>query len=280
MAQSMTLIITLIAFAANSFFCRYALVEGDIKPGAFTLIRLLSAAVTLLFIVLIKGQIKEVFSVHRINCLAGIMLFGYALAFSFAYTHLSTGTGALILFGTVQLTLIMYHVVTGHHLSRLELCGIFISLIGFVLLVLPSASAPELLVAFIMIIAGICWAVFTILGKQVKSPVVAITNGFLLASLLSIATSPWLVSLADISLRGIGWALLSGVLASGLGYLLWYQIMKKISILQASVAQLAVPVIAYAMGSIFLGESITLISIISSCLVLGGILLIFLGKRA
>lgn len=272
------LVAALIAFAANSFFCRLALANHAIDPGSFTWLRLVSGAVTLLFIQSWRGQMSYRFFTDKHSWWSGISLFGYAVCFSYAYTQLSTGTGALILFGMVQLTLVVFHVISGNRLSVKEMLGIGGALSGFTVLMLPSAEAPSLSAAALMLVSGVCWGIFTLLGRQNSVASVSITQGFMLASVLAFAASPLLVSLETITADGVLWALLSGVFASGFGYILWYQVVKHISVLQASVSQLAVPVIAFAAGSIGLGESITLTAAISSLLVLGGIALIFTAR--
>jgi drug/metabolite transporter (DMT)-like permease len=272
------LVVALIAFAANSFFCRLALANHAIDPGSFTWLRLVSGAVTLLLIQSWRGQMSYRFFTDKHSWWSGISLFGYAVCFSYAYTQLSTGTGALILFGMVQLTLVVFHVVSGNRLSATEMLGIGVALSGFTVLMLPSAEAPSLSAAALMLVSGVCWGIFTLLGRQNSVASVSITQGFMLASVLASAASPLLVSIETITADGVLWALLSGVFASGFGYILWYQVVKHISVLQASVSQLAVPVIAFAAGSLGLGESITLTAVISSLLVLGGIALIFTAR--
>ncbi|MCG9577091.1 DMT family transporter [Vibrio tubiashii] len=272
------LVVALIAFAANSFFCRLALANHAIDPGSFTWLRLVSGAVTLLLIQSWRGQMSYRFFTDKHSWWSGISLFGYAVCFSYAYTQLSTGTGALILFGMVQLTLVVFHVVSGNRLSAKEMLGIGVALSGFIVLMLPSAETPSLSAAALMLVSGVCWGIFTLLGRQNSVASVSITQGFMLASVLAFAASPLLVSIETITAVGVLWALLSGVFASGFGYILWYQVVKHISVLQASVSQLAVPVIAFAAGSLGLGESITLTAVISSLLVLGGIALIFTAR--
>ncbi|MDC5838828.1 DMT family transporter [Vibrio europaeus] len=272
------LFVALIAFAANSFFCRLALANHAIDPGSFTWLRLVSGAVTLLLIQSWRGQMSYRFFTDKHSWWSGISLFGYAVCFSYAYTQLSTGTGALILFGMVQLTLVVFHVVSGNRLSAKEMLGIGVALSGFTVLMLPSAEAPSLSAAALMLVSGVCWGIFTLLGRQNSVASVSITQGFMIASVFAFAASPLLVSIETITADGVLWALLSGVFASGFGYILWYQVVKHISVLQASVSQLAVPMIAFAAGSIGLGESITLTAAISSLLVLGGIALIFTAR--
>ncbi|HDY8071307.1 TPA: DMT family transporter [Vibrio vulnificus] len=273
--------IAMIAFAANSVFCRLALAEQSIDPGSFTFIRLLSGAVTLLVILSFTqaGQMRQLLSksafLSRTSVLAGVALFGYAVAFSYAYVGLTTGTGALILFAVVQFSLIAFHLFSGHHPSKLEWGGVALSISGFIVLMSPSAQTPNAIDAFMMAIAGVCWAIFTLLGKQAQSPTQAITQGFSFASLLALLCGFWLLNVSSVSVNGIVWALLSGVLASGIGYVVWYMAVKSLSVLQASIAQLSVPVIAMAAGVIWLNEPLTIVSTVASALVLGGIALIF-----
>lgn len=280
MPTSFALPLALFAFAANSLFCRFALSEQSIDPGSFTAIRLISGALTLMALMQWRGEFNLKFLRDRNSWLAGVSLFGYAAAFSYAYTSLTTGTGALILFGIVQLTLIGAHLLSGQRLQSLEWVGIGLSVSGFVVLMMPSAQTPEWNVALLMAASGVCWAMFTLLGKRSpESASVSITNGFVIASFLAVLFAPWLIQDPRLSGSGIAWALLSGVAASGLGYIIWYQVIKQISVLQASVAQLSVPVIAFVAGAVGLGEDIRMISVLASMLVLGGIGLVFLAKR-
>ncbi|EIA1770454.1 DMT family transporter [Vibrio vulnificus] len=273
--------IAMIAFAANSVFCRLALAEQSIDPGSFTFIRLLSGAVTLLVILSFTqaSQMRQLLSksafLSRASVLAGVALFGYAVAFSYAYVGLTAGTGALILFAVVQFSLISFHLFSGHRPSKLEWGGVALSISGFIVLMSPSAQTPDAMDAFMMTIAGVCWAIFTLLGKQAQSPTQAIAQGFSFASLLALLCGFWLLNVSSVSVNGIVWALFSGVLASGIGYVVWYMAVKSLSVLQASIAQLSVPVIAMAAGVIWLNEPLTIVSTVASALVLGGIALIF-----
>lgn len=278
MSNSINLLLALVAFAANSFFCRFALSAESIDPGSFTLLRLLSGAVTLVVILLVRRQLTLSFVTSKLSWGGGIALFGYAVSFSYAYTQLSTGTGALILFGMVQLALVAFHVLSGHRLKWMEMLGIAIAITGFITLMLPSAQTPTWSAAVLMMLSGICWAIFTLLGRHSHSPSLSITHGFVLASSIALVLSPWLFNSSAITVNGVGWALLSGTFASGFGYIVWYRVVKQITVLQASVAQLSVPVIAFMAGSIGLNESITTVSVIAALLVLSGIAVIFVAR--
>ncbi|EDL54624.1 putative transmembrane protein [Vibrio mediterranei AK1] len=267
------------AFALNSLFCRFALGTEVIDPVGFTLIRLVSGAVTLVALsYLLDDQRQNQSSLKLSQCQSlslGLSLFGYALLFSFAYITLDTGTGALILFGTVQLALIAYHRISGHEISKLEMVGIAIALTGFASLLLPSASQPSVVGTVLMVLSGVCWSIFTILGKRVPSPILATKQGFLVASgfMILYFILSLFVSSESILFNASGalYAVLSGSLASAVGYFLWYSLLPKIDVLDASLLQLTVPVIAMVLGWLFIGETVSAMSLLSTFLILGGI---------
>ncbi|MEF1199031.1 DMT family transporter [Vibrio owensii] len=270
--------IAMLAFAANSLLCRLALAAGLIDAGSFTLIRLLSGAATLIVIMLLRGNWRSQIPTTRFSLLAGVALFGYAALFSFAYVKLAAGTGALLLFGAVQLTLLALYWWQGQRFKRLELIGIAVSLLGFACLMLPSATRPDVWSALLMVLSGICWAGFTALGKQAPTPSSGITWGFITASIFGLLLSPLLLESIHVTLQGVMLAVASGAIASGCGYVLWYQVMQKLTLLQAAVSQLSVPAIALVLGSALLSEPLTTHSIITSAIILGGIALVFLSR--
>ncbi|KAB0320672.1 DMT family transporter [Vibrio diabolicus] len=270
--------ITMLAFAANSLLCRLALAEGLIDAGSFTLVRLISGAITLIALLVVRGKWKTDRPTSRFRFFSGMALFGYAALFSFAYLQLATGTGALLLFGAVQLTLLAIYWWQGERFQFLEIIGIGLSIVGFVWLMLPSATRPDISSALLMLISGICWAAFTALGKQAPSPSSGITWGFIAASIIGILLSPLMLSSIHLSLSGILLAITSGAIASGLGYTLWYQVMRKLSLLQAAVSQLSVPAIALLLGTVVLHESLSLHTLLTSGIILGGIALVFLSR--
>ncbi|MEF1246087.1 DMT family transporter [Vibrio owensii] len=270
--------IAMLAFAANSLLCRLALAAGLIDAGSFTLIRLLSGAVTLIIIMLLRGNWRRQIPTTRFSVFAGVALFGYAALFSFAYVKLAAGTGALLLFGAVQLTLLALYWWQGQRFKRLELIGIAVSLLGFAWLMLPSATRPDVWSALLMVLSGICWAGFTALGKQAPTPSSGITWGFITASIFGLLLSPLLLESIHVTLQGVMLAVASGAIASGCGYVLWYQVMQKLTLLQAAVSQLSVPAIALVLGAALLSEPLTTHSIITSAIILGGIALVFLSR--
>ncbi|WP_199481919.1 DMT family transporter [Vibrio owensii] len=270
--------IAMLAFAANSLLCRLALAAGLIDAGSFTFIRLLSGAVTLIVIMLLRGNWRSQIPTTRFSLFAGVALFGYAALFSFAYVKLAAGTGALLLFGAVQLTLLALYWWQGQRFKLLELIGIAVSLLGFAWLMLPSATRPDVWSALLMVLSGICWAGFTALGKQAPTPSSGITWGFITASIFGLLLSPLLLESIHVTLQGVMLAVASGAIASGCGYVLWYQVMQKLTLLQAAVSQLSVPAIALVLGSALLSEPLTTHSIFTSAIILGGIALVFLSR--
>ncbi|USD67075.1 DMT family transporter [Vibrio sp. SCSIO 43136] len=279
----LTTLLALIAFAANSLLARVALAEQAIDASSYTLIRLGSGALFLALFVAIKLRLNPIASFSRLSLSAGFALLAYALLFSFAYLELSTGTGALLLFGAVQLTLVLMHVITGNKLHRNQWVGLTAAIMGFVVLMLPNAQQPDLLAAMLMIVSGIAWAVFTMLGKKLAandvSPVLSITHGFIIAAVLSLAALPLIDWTHAAKPSGVGYAIISGVLASGAGYVIWYQVLAKLSLLQAAVSQLMVPVIAFAMGVGLLDEQLAVQSVVASLVILTGIALVVTTKQ-
>ncbi len=266
----------LIAFAANSVLCRMALGDGAIDAASFTVIRLLSGTIVLLIIISTTGTTVETFT--RGSWSASFMLFLYAITFSYAYISLDTGTGALILFGSVQITMILISHITGTRLHITEWAGVIIAFTGFLYLVLPGVSTPSFSGFLLMAVAGIAWGIYTLRGRGSRSPLMDTAYNFLrttpLVPLLAIAT----FGNINYSAEGIVLALLSGGVTSGIGYTIWYYALGGLSSTQAAVLQLSVPVIAALGGVIFVSEAITLRLSVSAALVLGGILMVVLGR--
>ena len=269
-------ILALIAFAANSVLCRSALGGDTIDASSFTFIRLLSGALILLAV--LKLRRREERTSTKGSWFAGIMLFSYAVTFSFAYNSLTTGTGAL-LFAAVQITMIMASLVTGNRLHISEWLGVAIAFGGFVYLVMPGVSAPSPAGFVLMTVAGIAWGAYTIKGRGSRNPLMDTAYNFLrtlpAALLLTIVSSGY----AHYSPKGIVLAIMSGAIASGIGYTIWYIALGGLSATQAAVIQLSVPVIAALGGVVFVSELITARLALSSALILGGILLVMLGRR-
>ena len=270
----------LLAFAGNSVLCRLALGEGQIDAASFTVIRLLSGIVTLIIILkLIQlTQSTPQKTTSKGSWSAALMLFVYAIAFSYAYVSLDTGTGALILFGAVQITMLLVGILSGNRLHYVEWIGVATAFCGFVYLVLPSVSTPSLTGFILMTVAGIAWGFYTLKGKGSKHPLGDTAYNFLrtlpLVAILLALTIPQI----QLSQTGILLAVVSGAVTSGIGYTLWYIALGGLTPTQAAVLQLLVPVIAAIGGVVFAGELISTRLVVASALVLGGILLVVLGK--
>lgn len=261
----------LIAFAANSVLCRLALKDGAIDPAGFTNLRLISGALTFIVLQALFSGRNQKLNNRKSAYFSALMLFIYAVAFSFAYITLDTGTGALILFGAVQLTMIITSWVRGKRLGSWEGLGITISFSGLIYLVYPTLSTPNVLGAVLMAISGAAWGFYTLAGKQASDPFLATAMNFKLTLplvvILALVTLPNLT----ITLQGAIFAVLSGSLASALGYTIWYQALRGLQTSEAAVMQLSVPILAAVGGILFVSEPITSQFLIASILVLGGI---------
>lgn len=296
-------IIALIAFAANSLFCRMALAEGYIDAWSFTAIRLLSAAGCLGLIMVIHtyrlrlkiprlgSSSNEALLIlnDKGSWLSSISLVIYALCFSIAYVELDTGTGALILFSAVQLTMIGWGIYKKEQLSTLQWMAFVLAVAGFIYLMLPSAAVPSLLAATLMTFSGIAWGIYSIRGKTCVSPLRATGFNFirsLIAVPILLLVGIYLdnmgvntINLDDITGKGIVLACASGAIASGMGYSIWYTAMPLLRNTQAAVVQLCVPVLAAILGVVFLAEQLTLRFIVTSIIILGAVLMFILNKK-
>ncbi|MBB1487627.1 DMT family transporter [Oceanospirillum sediminis] len=307
-------ILALSALAANSVLCRLALGDTLIDPVSFTLVRLGSGILILMLILarvrkreqqrvsipvehrsLLDGipvvkrwsqrfsdRSKDLLSVlsSRGGNRAAIMLFVYAICFSVAYLDLDTGTGALILFGSVQLTMIAYSLIKGQKLALMEWLGLLIAFAGFIYLVLPGLSTPSLMGFVLMTLAGIAWGFYTLAGKESNDPVADTAANFFRTWPLLLLTGIWLLwQGAEMTPKGFLLALISGAITSGLGYVLWYRVLRLFTATQAGVLQLLVPVIAAMGGVIFVAEPVTINLVIASVAILGGITLVIYGRK-
>ncbi|MES0490950.1 MAG: DMT family transporter [Leptospirales bacterium] len=270
-------IFALIAFAANSIFCRLALKNDNIDPVGFTILRLFSGAIVLLLIAIISGNFKK--RPIKLHYFPGVMLFVYALTFSLAYITLDTGTGALILFGSVQITMLIIALVKGNRLHLLEWLGLLIAFLGFIYIVLPTISSPSFVGFLLMMISGIAWGIYTILGKNSNNPVLDTTYNFGITLPMLCVVGLLFFNNITMSPKGILLSIMSGGIASGIGYSIWYFALRDLTVTLAAVVQLSVPIIAALGGFLFISESIHLRFIISTILVLGGILLVVIGKN-
>ena len=266
--------LAMIAFAANSLLCRVALRGEAIDPVAFTLVRLVSGAMALWLI----SRLRTKTCTTHGNWKGALSLFVYALGFAYAYMQLDTGTGALLLFGAVQMTIVGYGLWRGERLSAPAVAGLLIAFAGLVALLLPGSSAPPLISSMIMIIAGLAWGIYSILGKGASNPLALTTGNFMLAIPAIVLVALLQADEMHMTLGGFIAALASGTVASGLGYAIWYTVMPRLGSFQAASVQLSVPVLASVGGVILLGESLSLRLVLASCAVIAGITLVLLAK--
>jgi drug/metabolite transporter (DMT)-like permease len=262
----------MIAFAGNSLICRLALTQTTIDAASFTFIRLLSGAVVLWLVVTIRKRTSP----KAGSWASALALFAYAAAFSFAYISLSAGTGALLLFGAVQATMILWGLRAGERIRTRQWLGLALAVAGLAALLFPGLSAPPIDGALLMLCAGIAWGIYSLRGKGAGDPETTTAGNFLRAVLFAAILSIALLPSLKLDRGGVGYAILSGALASGIGYVIWYSALPGLKAASAATVQLSVPVLAAAGGILFLGESITLRFLLASLAVLGGIALVFL----
>ncbi|MBV6475381.1 MAG: hypothetical protein MOGDAGHF_00900 [Rhodocyclaceae bacterium] len=267
--------LTMLAFAGNSVLCRIALRETGIDAASFTTIRLASGAVVLWLIVRFFRRAQA----GGGSWLSALMLFAYAAGFSFAYLSLTTATGALLLFGAVQATMICWGLWRGERFGAWQLVGLALAVGGLVGLLLPGLSAPPLAGAALILMAGAAWGVYSIRGKGAGDATRVTAGNFLRAVPFAIVLSALsLLPLAEARLdpAGVAYALASGAITSGLGYAIWYTVLPALKATSAATVQLSVPVIAALGGIVFLGEAVTLRFALASIAILGGIALVIL----
>lgn len=267
----------LVAFAFNSILCRLALGTEAIDPTSFTALRLISGAVILILISFVINRRKQYVN-HSGNWVSAFFLFAYAICFSFAYVGLTTATGALILFGMVQATMVIASIIGGQRPTRLEWTGLSVALLGLVYLVFPGLQSPPLLSSLLMAGAGVAWAFYTLRGRSSENPLADTTGNFVRSVPFVVLVSLPMVPRLSVSSNGILLAVLSGTIASGVGYSIWYYALRYHSATRAAVLQLSVPLIAAAGGVLLVSESVSIRLPIAGFLILGGILLTILGK--
>jgi len=261
----------MIAFASNSLLNKLALGQDTIDPTSYTTVRLVSGAVMLSMIAGL--QRKKGATVLRGSWISAAFLLLYAVAFSFAYLSLSTGTGALILFGSVQVTMIVVALQSGERPHTMEWVGLALALGGLVYLMFPGLTAPSSIGSALMAVAGISWGFYTIRGRGSQNPLGDTAGNFVYAVPMVLVVLLFALKGVSISSHGILYAALSGMLASGVGYVLWYAALRGLSTTRAATVQLSVPVIAAWGGVIFLSEIVSVRLFVAGMLILGGIAL-------
>ncbi|MEZ8818673.1 MULTISPECIES: DMT family transporter [unclassified Vibrio] len=298
MQTLMITFITLVAFAANSVLCRWALMDQTIDPLSFSIVRILSGALTLLILLALSSQSKakselasntslytKLKSQFQLTSILSLLV--YMFGFSFAYLELGAGLGALVLFVAVQFTMIAAHLFSGNRMSLIEWGGCLLSVAGLVYLLMPTEStqAPDLVSIILMSLAGIGWGIYTLAGKKSSNALQSTTANFGFSSLVILVALSLLVlipnALTQVSIteQGLIYAVISGSVASGIGYSLWYYVVKKLNTVVASIAQLSVPVIATLGGVLLLSEPVTMQFIVSSTVILLGISLVLVAPK-
>lgn len=284
-------LLAMIAFASNSLLCRAALKQSGIDAATFTFIRIFSGAAALWLIMKLHRTVVAAVCDRRIdrlgahraplqgNWLSALALFVYAATFSFAYNTLSAGTGALLLFGAVQATMILWGLHKGERLRALQLLGLAAALSGLVVLLFPGLSAPPLPGSALMLAAGVAWGAYSLRGRGAANPASSTAGNFFRAVPMALALSIVLFPSARLDRAGTTYAVLSGAIASGCGYVIWYTALPGLKAASAATVQLSVPVIAATGEILLLAEPLTLRFVFASVAVLGGIALVVLERR-
>jgi drug/metabolite transporter (DMT)-like permease len=276
LGTSLLTVLAVVSFAANSILCRMALGEATLDPISFTSIRLVSGAAAL---VLVNAALAPRRSWRQGDFYSASMLFLYAIAFSLAYVRLPAATGALILFGAVQLTMFSAAVKSGERPSLRQWLGVFMALGGLVWLLSPGLSAPPPLGAGLMGLAGLCWGIYSLRGANRGDPLAVTTDNFLRSVPFILVVSLAMLRGAHISPYGAVLAASSGALASGVGYAIWYAALRRITKTEAALVQLCVPVIASLGGVMFLAEAISARWFGAALLILSGVGVGVTGQR-
>ena len=270
----------MIAFASNSLLCRAALKKTGIDAATFTFVRILSGALILWLIVKMRVTAQDESVRQRAGTwVSALALFVYASAFSFSYNTLSAATGALLLFGAVQATMICWGLRKGERLHSVQIAGLILAVVGLVVLLFPGLSAPPLAGSVLMISAGAAWGVYSLRGKGETRPINATAGNFVravpFAAFVSLISLPW----AHLDFVGVLYAMVSGAITSGLGYVIWYRVLPALKAASAATVQLSVPVLTATGGILWLGEPITPRYLFASIAVLGGIALVVMEKK-
>lgn len=266
--------LAMMAFAGNSLLCRAALKDSGMDAASFTTIRLVSGALTLWLVVRTRRSTVA----GGGNWLSALALFAYAAGFSFAYLSLPAASGALLLFGAVQATMIGHGVWSGERFRKPQLFGLILALGGLVGLLLPGLSAPPLAGSLLMLGAGVAWGVYSLRGRGQGDPTRVTAGNFLRAAPIAGVLSVLMVNQVSVDAAGFWYALASGALTSAMGYAIWYTALPALKATSAATVQLSVPVIAALGGVAFLGEEITLRLVLASAAILGGIAMVIVEK--
>ena len=269
--------VAMVAFAANSVLCRQALGFGLIDAASFTTVRMISGAMMLALIVLLRRQPRKP---GTANWKSAAMLFTYMAFFSFAYITLNAGTGALILFGAVQLTMFVYALRGGEDFPLLSWVGLALAVFGLVYLVSPGVTSPDPVGAILMAISGVAWGIYSLIGRGAADPLEATARNFVYSVPLVLIVSLIFLDQMNFSTHGFVLAVASGAITSGCGYVIWYAVLPSLTAARAATVQLSVPAIAALGGVILLSEAITPRLVLASVATLGGVAMVLAQRRA
>ncbi|WP_312954999.1 DMT family transporter [Pseudomonas songnenensis] len=272
-----TLLLTalaMLAFAGNSILCRIALRDTTIDPASFTGLRILAGALTLWLLLRLSRDRRSAGG----DWLSALALFVYAASFSFAYINLDAGAGALLLFGAVQLSMLAWGLLSGERFSAGQMAGLLLALSGLLILLLPGSRAPALEGALLMLLSGVAWGIYSLRGRGASNPLAATAGNFIKAVPFAAVLCLVMLGQQQWDAPGVVYALLSGALASGVGYAIWYAALPGLAAVQAASVQLSVPLLTAIAGAALLGEALTSTLIISGAAILGGIAMV-LGIR-
>jgi drug/metabolite transporter (DMT)-like permease len=264
----------MVAFAANSVLCRLALGAGLIDAASFATVRTVAGAVILGVLLVLRPRERTA----RPNWKSVVTLYLYMVFFSFAYLSLSAGTGALVLFGAVQLTMFIVALRSGEYFSKISWVGLLLAIAGLVYLVSPGVTAPDPFGAALMAVAGVSWGFYSLVGRSASDPVEATAHNFIYSVPLVVATSVVFIGRFEVSAGGIAYAIGSGAIASGIGYVIWYAALRRLRATSAATVQLSVPVIAAIGGALLMSEAVTARLVIASIATLGGVALVLLQR--
>ncbi len=270
-------VVAMLAFAANSILCRLALGQELVDAATFATVRVISGAATLSIILRLRRRTNDG---NTADWRAAVVLSTYMVSFSFAFLSLSVGTGTLILFGAVQLTMIIFALRQGEHFPLLSWTGLFLAALGLVYLVSPGVTAPDPLSAILMTIAGIAWGLYSSMGRSAADPLEATARNFVYSVPPLLIVSLFYLRDFSISPNGLALAVASGAIASGCGYAIWYAALRNLTAVRAATVQLSVPAIAAFAGVLLLSEHITLRLMLSAAATLGGVAIVLTQSAA
>ena len=267
--------LALLAFAGNSLLARLALRDGGMDPASFTALRLASGALVLWLLAISFRKGAD----GRGNWASALALFAYAAFFSLAYVRLEAGAGALLLFGAVQVTMIGRGLWRGERLAVWQWLGLVLAVGGLAGLLLPGLTAPPPGPSVLMVVAGIAWGAYSLRG-QGGGDAIRVTAGNFLRC-LPFAAVFWLLMLdaSRVDAAGVGYALASGALASGVGYAIWYTALPALRASTAATLQLCVPLLVALGGVAWLGEPATLRLALAALAIVGGVALVVRFRR-